>query len=151
MMRLSIYGIVSVLIIFLLLACTNKDDKRITELTDMPVLWDSEIVIANPRLPEMEKIIAMYDSYDAPMAQAWSKDEFTEDYIPEAAMAFAIERYRNKPRTITLQVADQVGILACKKNNSGKKTCLLRTEHDTYAWLYTFHLCDEDGDRMGSL
>ena len=151
MMRSGIYILLTGIIIFLLLGCMNKDEKRITELMEMPVLWDSEIVVANPRVPEMKKMVAMFDSYDAPMAQAWSKDEFTEDYIPEDAMAFATARYRNKPRTITIQVADQVGILGCKKNNIGKQTCLVRTEHDTYAWLYAFHLCDKDGDRMGSL
>jgi hypothetical protein len=115
----------------------------------MPVLWGSEIVVANPDMTDMKYLLPLYDSYDASLAQAWSKDKFTDDFIPESVMAFNKDTYRNKPREITIQLGDTVSVLACKKNNAAKEICLVRTKDRTYAWLYAFHLTNSDGERMG--
>ena len=128
--------------------CGGEDRKREKELANMPVLWQSEIIIADPKMPDMDKFMVMYDSHDAPLVQTWSKDKFTEDYIPESVKAFKSERYRDKPRTVTIQMGDTVDVLNCKENNTRKEVCLVRTEDDTYCWLYAFHLTDEDGDRI---
>jgi hypothetical protein len=64
-------------------------------------------------------------------------------------MAFKFKSYRNKPREITIEMGDTLSVLEQKKNNTEKDVCLVRTESDTYCWLYEFHLLDEDGERMG--
>jgi histone acetyltransferase (RNA polymerase elongator complex component) len=117
----------------------------------MPVLWESKIVVADPEMPDMRKIVPMYDSHDPSLMKAWEKDRFTEDYIPEEVMAFVSDRYRNKPRAVTLRMGDRVSVLAKKRNNTKREVCLVRTSDDTYAWLYTFTLLDQAGNRMGKL
>ena len=138
-------------LIILLTGCSKgEDDKRVVILHGMPTLWESEIVIADVNMPDLEFMAVMFDSYDGSLAESWSKDKFTEDYIPESVMAFTTETYRDKPRTVTIQLGDIVYILDCKENNTKKKACLVRTEDNTYAWLYAFHILDENGDRMGN-
>lgn len=148
-MRKIIIASVCILAMAVLFGCGSKDAKRVKALHDMPVLWESEFVIANPDMPDMTNFVAMYDSHDASLAQAWTKDKFTEDYIPESVMAFKFKSYRNKPREITIEMGDTLSVLEQKKNNTGKDVCLVRTESDTYCWLYAFNLLDEDGERMG--
>jgi hypothetical protein len=92
----------------------------------------------------------MYDSYDGSLAESMAKDKFSSDFIPESVMAFKSDTYRNKPRKITIDMGDSVNVIECKKNNAGRDVCLVRTEYGTYAWLFSFHLLDEDGERMGT-
>jgi len=128
----------------------SEDDKRIEALNAMNALWESELVVADSNTPDMDFLGVMFDSYDGSLAESWAKDKFTEDYIPEPAMAFATETYRDKPRTVTIQLGDVVSVLECKQNNTKNKACLVRTKNNTYAWLYAFHLLDENGNRMGN-
>jgi len=92
----------------------------------------------------------MYDSYDGSLAESMAKDKFSADYIPESVMAFKTDTYRNKPRDITIDMGDSVSIVEYKENNTGREVCLVRTAQGTYAWLYSFHLLDEEGERMGT-
>ena len=147
-MKNILYLIAAILVGALLAGCAGEDSKREKVLDEMPALWQSEIIIADPDMPDMEEFVVMYDSHDAPLVQAWSKDKFTDDYIPESVKAFRSESYRDKPRTVTISMGDAVDVLTCKENNTGKEVCLVRTEDNTYCWLYSFHLNDEDGDRM---
>ena len=139
-----------IFIIFLTGCSKGGDDKRVEILHGMPTLWKSELVIADADMPDLKSMVVMFDSYDGSLAEHWSKDKFTEDYIPESVMAFTTETYRDKPRTVTIQLGDIVSVLDCKENNTGKKVCLVRTKHNTYAWLYAFHILDENGERMGN-
>jgi hypothetical protein len=139
-----------ILAITILSGCGGQDAKRAKALHAMPVLWESELVVADSKMIDMKNFVAMYDSYDASLAQAWSKDKFTDDYIPESVMAFKSESYRDKSRTITIEMGDIVDVLKQKQNNTGKDVCLIRTDNNTYAWLYAFHLLDENGDRLGN-
>ena len=111
-MRKTIIVIVLILATAVFSGCGSKDAKRAKALHDMPVLWESEFVIANPDMPDMRNFVAMYDSYDASMAAAWTKDKFTEDYIPESVMVFKFKSYRNKPLEITIEMGDTLSVLA---------------------------------------
>jgi hypothetical protein len=136
-------------LILILAGCgLNEEGKRVKALQEMPVLWESEILLANADMPDLDIFVAMFDSYDGSLAEMWTKDKFTEDYIPESVMAFATETYRNVPRKVTIQLGDTVSILACKENNTGEEVCLVRTAQDTYAWIFSFHLLDKNGERM---
>jgi len=53
------------------------------------------------------------------------------------------------PSSVTLEMGDIVFVLKQKQNNTGKQVCLIRTEKNTYVWLYASHLLDKNGDRMG--
>lgn len=149
-MKKATWIIVVVLTIFLAAGCGSEDAKRVAELNRKNLGWESEIVIADPDMPDMEHFSIMYDSYDASLAEAMAKDQFSADFIPESVMAFKTDMYRNKPREITINIGDRVSVIECKKNNEGREVCLVRTEHGTYAWLFSFHLLDEDGERMGT-
>ncbi len=142
--------ILLILIMFFAGCSQGEDEKRVETLHGMPALWESEIVIADAGMPDLKFMAVMFDSYDGSFAESWRKDKFTEDYIPESVMAFSTETYRDKPRTVTIQLGDTVSVLDCKNNNTGRKVCLVRTEHNTYAWLFAFHLLDENGERMGN-
>ncbi|MDY6904662.1 MAG: hypothetical protein SWH61_08245 [Thermodesulfobacteriota bacterium] len=148
-MKQKVVIFICVLSIATLFSCGSEDDKRVKALNDMPVLWESALVIADPDMPGMRHFVTMFDSYDATLARAWTEDKFTEDYIPEAVMAFNAKSYRNKPRTITIKMGDTLSVLEKKKNNTGREVCLVRTADNTYAWLYAFHLLDENGNRIG--
>ncbi|NIP38861.1 MAG: hypothetical protein GWO07_09010 [Candidatus Dadabacteria bacterium] len=65
--------------------------------------------------------------------------------------AFALGRYENKPREVTLKIGDRVSLLAEAKLKSGKTVILVRTKHDTYAWLYSHHIQDAEGNRISSI
>jgi len=137
--------------IVLLTGCgKSEDDKRVEMLHGMSPLWESELVIADAGMPDLEFMAVMFDSYDGSLAESWSKDKFTDDYIPESVMAFTTETYRDIPRTVTTQLGDIINVVECKENNTRRKACLVRTKHNTYAWLYTFHLLDKNGERMGN-
>ena len=143
--------IILFLVIVLLTGCGgSEDDKRVEALHAMPPLWESELVIPDANMPDFNHMGVTFDSYDGSLAESWSKDKFTEDYIPGSVMAFTTDTYRDKPRTITIQLGDTVEVLECKNNNTKKKICLVRTIHKTYAWLYPFHLLGENGVRMGN-
>jgi uncharacterized protein YcfL len=60
---------VCILAMVVLFGCGSEDAKRVNELHRMPVLWESEFVIANPDMPDMTNFVAMYDSHDASLAQ----------------------------------------------------------------------------------
>jgi len=148
-MKKLVFLITTMVLCVCLAGCGGEDKKRVKALSEMPVLWQSEIIIADPDMPDMEEFAPMYDSYDATLAQAWTKDKFTEDYIPESVMAFRSKSYRDKPRTVTIHMGDTVDVLMRKTNNTGKEVCLVRTQDNTYCWLYAFHLYDKDGERIG--
>ena len=148
-MRKRSYLLTTIVVFFLLTGCGGEDRKRVAVLSEMPSLWQSEIIVADPKVPDMKEFLTMYDSYDAPLVQTWSQTKYTEDYIPESVMAFNMNSFHNKPRTVTIQLGDTVDILARKENNTGKEVCLVRTQDDTYCWIYAFHFYDEDGERIG--
>lgn len=142
--------------IFVLILCTgcsgDKSADRIDELQSLPVLWESTILVANPNMPQMKTLIPLYDRSDPSLFETYSNTaEKTDDYIPENVRAFALARYENKPREITIKIGDRVSVLAEGKISSGKTLFLVRTSHDTYAWLYSHHLEDDQGNRISSL
>ena len=148
-MKLFSWLSVSVLVCLFMVGCGGEDRRREKELAKMPALWTSEIVIASPEMPDMEHFLVLHDAYDASLVRTWTEKKFTDDYIPEDVRAYNMDRYLDIPRKITIRMGDTVEVLACKKNNTGKEVCLVRTADNTYCWLYAFHLNDEDGDRMG--
>jgi len=141
------------LLIFIIFGCgKNKEQKRIEELRSLPELWKSTILVANPSIPDMKVLIPMYDSYDANLLEHMTATaEKTEDYIPQEVRAYAVDEYNNKPTDITIEIDDEVSVLQETKNNSNKLVYLIRTEYDTYAWLYLYHIQDEDGERISRL
>jgi len=141
------------LLIFIIFGCgKNKEQKRIEELRSLPELWKSTILVANPSIPDMKVLIPMYDSYDANLLEHMTDSaEKTEDYIPQEVRAYAVDEYNNKPTDITIEIDDEVSVLQETKNNSNKLIYLIRTEYDTYAWLYLYHIQDEDGERISRL
>jgi len=137
-------------IVMNLCGCGGENDARIAELHNMQVLWESEIIISEPSMPELNVIVPMYDSIDPTFRESLRRDDFTADYIPESVMAFANPNYRGKLRVVTLHIGDMVEVLDYKTNNTGRDICLIRTFSDTYAWIYSFHLNDRNGIRMAS-
>ena len=69
-----------VLIVFLVGCGKGEDDKRVEILHGMPVLWESELVIADVGMPDLKIMVVMFDSYDGSLAESFRKDKFTEDY-----------------------------------------------------------------------
>jgi hypothetical protein len=136
-----------------LLSCEGAgvDYKRVKQLQAMPVLWESEVLVANPNIPELKTLIVMGDKYDPSLIEAMTENKKTSDYIPESVRAFSIAQYDNKPRTITVSIGDTVEILAQGKNNSGLPVYLFKTKQNTYGWLYGYHIQDKDGERVMSL
>lgn len=126
------------LLIFIIFGCgNNKEQKRL---------------VANPSIPDMKVLIPMYDSYDANLLEHMTDSaEKTEDYIPQEVRAYAVDEYNNKPTDITIEIDDEVSVLQETKNNSNKLVYLIRTEYDTYAWLYLYHIQDEDGEWISRL
>jgi len=142
-----------ILLILIIFGCgKNKEQKRIEELRSLPELWKSTILVANPSIPDMKVLIPLYDSYDANLLEHMTDTaEKTEDYIPQEVRAYAVDEYNNKPTDITIEIDDEVSVLQETKNNSNKLVYLIRTEYDTYAWLYLYHIQDEDGERISRL
>ena len=137
-------------IVMVVYGCGNTDDNRIAELHGLPGLWESEVIVSDPAMPELRVLVPTYDSIDPTLYEALKTDKFSEDYIPEAVQAFTNPNYRGKTRIITLRIGDVVEVLDCKTNNTGRDICLVRTFSDTYAWIYSFHLNDQNGFRMAS-
>jgi hypothetical protein len=105
-MKKTAWIIAAVLAIFLAAGCGSEDSKRVTELNQKNSRWESEIVIANPVMPDMNHFSVMYDSYDASMAESMARDKFSADFIPESVMAFKTDTYRNKPLEITTVICN---------------------------------------------
>ena len=149
------YGITFTIVfhlVLLLAGCTNKDSERIKELHAMPALWESTVLFADPDMPDLLTLIPMNDTYDATLFEHLSgTQEKTSDYIPEEIMAFALEVYDNKPREVTIRIGDRVSVLAEAINNTPVPVFLVRTNSNTYAWLYAYHIEDRDGSRIKSL
>ena len=102
-------------------------------------------------MPQLKTLIPLYDRSDPSLFETYTDSaEKTEDYIPESVRAFALARYENKPREITIKIGDLVSVLAEGKLSSGKTVFLVHTKHDTYAWLYAHHIEDEQGSRISS-
>ncbi len=152
-MRKSITDYFLILALIIIAGCVgDKSADRVDELHSLPVLWESEILVANPNIPQMKTLIPLYDRYDANLLEVYTDSaEKTEDYIPESVRAYALERYENKPREVTLKIGDTVSVIAEGKLKSGKTVFLVRTTHETYAWLYAHHLQDADGNRISRL
>ena len=151
-MKKTIFNYILILFLILFAGCSSgKNSDRIAELQSLPVLWESTILVANPNMPQLKTLIPLYDRYDASLLEVYTDTaEKTEDYIPESVRAFALARYENKPREITIKIGDLVRVLAEGKLSSGKTVFLVRTKHDTYAWLYAHHIEDEQGNRISS-
>ena len=149
LMRKAILCLGYVIMFLLIIGCTNKDAQRIKVLHVLPALWESTILVANPGMSELQTLVPMSDRYDPNLFEAFSNDwERTEDYIPEAVMAFAQDRFMDKPKEITIRIGDKVAVLAEGKNNTSVPVYLVRTRFNTYAWLYAYHIEDQDGNRI---
>ncbi len=151
-MKKTIINVILFQVLVLYAGCgSGKNSDRIKELQSLPILWKSTILVANPNMPQLKTLIPLYDRYDASLLEVYTDSaEKTEDYIPESVRAFALARYENKPREITIKIGDLVRVLAEGKLSSGKTVFLVRTKHDTYAWLYAHHIEDEQGNRISS-
>lgn len=148
-MKQSIILVLVLQFLFILSGCADKDTKRINELEALPELWKSKLLVSNPEFPDDDFIIPMQDSYDPNMLEFLSDtQEKTEDHIPESVMAFAVKMYNNKPRVITIRIGDTVSVLSEVRNNSSIPVYLIRTEQNTYAWIYAYHIQDRDGNRV---
>ena len=149
------YCIVSVFLCFFLFlapACADKEQDRIKALNEMPVLWESDVLIPDPDDPDLKVLIALNDRYDPNFIEHMSDTApKTEDYIPDAVRAFSIPGFDNKPREVTLRVGDRVEVLKAGSNNSRVPIFLVRTQHGTYAWIYAYHIQDKDGERLARL
>ena len=110
-----------------------------------------EILAANPDMPDLQFLIPLENSYDPGFEEFMAGPKKTPDYIPEGALACATKEFRNKPREITLRLGDTVDILAERPGNTNFPIFLVRTQHDTYAWIVAYHLKCRDGKRMGAL
>lgn len=152
-MRSAAIYIFSLGLLILSAGCSHdKDSSRIEELNLMPVLWESDILVADPDMPQLKTLIPLYDRLDPSLLEFLSDTaEKTEDYIPESARAYAVESYDNKPREITISIGDRVDVLSYGEIKGGKTLYLVRTKDNTYAWLYPYHLEDEDGNRISGL
>jgi len=151
-MKKTIFNYILILFLILFAGCSSgKNSDRIAELQSLPVLWESTILVASPNMPQLKTLIPLYDRSDPSLFETYTDTaEKTEDYIPESVRAFALARYENKPREITIKIGDLVRVLAEGKLSSGKTVFLVRTKHDTYAWLYAHHIEDEQGNRISS-
>jgi len=151
-MKKTIFNYILILFLILFAGCSGgKNSDRIAELQSLPVLWESTILVASPNMPQLTTLILLYDRSDPSLFETYTDTaEKTEDYIPESVRAFALARYKNKPREITIKIGDLVRVLAEGKLSSGKTVFLVRTKHDTYAWLYAHHIEDEQGNRISS-
>ncbi len=138
-------------ILILFAGCSSgKNSDRIAELQSLRVLWESTILVASPNMPQLKTLIPLYDRYASLLEVYTDSAEKTADYIPESVRAFALQRYENREREITIKIGDLVSVLAEGKLSSGKTVFLVRTKHDTYAWLYAHHIEDEQGNRISS-
>jgi hypothetical protein len=138
--------------LFLALACADKEQDRISALHEMPVLWESEVLIPDPDNPDLKVLIALNDRYDPNFVEFMSDTApKTEDYIPDAVRAFSIPEFDNSPREVTLRLGDMVGVLKAGSNNSKVPIFLVRTQHGTYAWIYAYHVQGKDGERLARL
>ena len=151
-MKKTIFNYILILFLILFAGCSSgKNSDRIAELQSLRVLWESTILVASPNMPQLKTLIPLYDRSDPSLFETYTDSaEKTEDYIPESVRAFALARYENKPREITIKIGDLVRVLAEGKLSSGKTVFLVRTKHDTYAWLYAHHIEDEQGNRISS-
>lgn len=151
-MKKTIFNYILILFLILFAGCSSgKNSDRIAELQSLPFLWESTILVASPNMPQLKTLIPLYDRSDPSLFETYTDTaEKTEDYIPESVRAFALARYENKPREITIKIGDLVRVLAEGKLSSGKTVFLVRTKHDTYAWLYAHHIEDEQGNRISS-
>ncbi len=151
-MKKTIFNYILILFLILFAGCSSgKNSDRIKELQSLPILWESTILVASPNMPQLKTLIPLYDRYDPSLFETYTDTaEKTEDYIPESVRAFALARYENKPREITIKIGDLVRVLAEGKLSSGKTVFLVRTNHDTYAWLYVHHIENEQGNRISS-
>ena len=141
-----------ILIFVLFIGCNSNKSGRIDDLQWMSVLWESTILVANPDMPQLKTIISLYDRSDPSLFETYTNTaEKTDDFISESVRAFALERYENKPREVTIKIGDRVSVLAEGKISTGKTLYLIRTKHDTYARLYVHHIEDEHGNRISSL
>ena len=152
-MRTAAICIISLGLLIICAGCSrDKDSSRIEELNSMPELWESSILVADPNMPQMDTLIPLYDRLDPSLLEYLSDTaEKTQDYIPESVRAYAVDSYENKPRQITISIGDRVDVLAYGEIRGGKTLYLVRTKDNTYAWLYSYHLEDEDGNRISSL
>jgi hypothetical protein len=152
-MKKAVFTYILILFLILYAGCSSgKNSDRIGELQSLPVLWESTILVANPNMPQMKALIPLYDHSDPSLFEVYTDTaEKTEDYIPVSVRAFALQRYENKTREITIKIGDRVSVLDEAKISSGKTLFLVRTRHDTYAWLYAHHIEDEQGNRISSL
>jgi len=134
-MKKAIFNYILILFLILFTGCSSgKNSDRIAELQSLPFLWESTILVASPNMPQLKTLIPLYDRSDPSLFETYTDTaEKTEDYIPESVRAFALARYENKPREITIKIGDLVRVLAEGKLSSGKTVFLVRTKHDTYA------------------
>jgi len=151
-MKKTIFNYILILFLILFAGCSSgKNSDRIAELQSLRVLWESTILVASPNMPQLKTLIPLYDRSDPSLFETYTDTaEKTADYIPESVRAFALARYENKTREITIKIGDLVRVLAEGKLSSGKTVFLVRTKHDTYAWLYAHHIEDEQGSRISS-
>ncbi len=142
-------GLLAVLVIAACVA--SPDEKRIDELSAMPVLWKSVVLIAEPDMPSMKTLIPLENSYDPGFVEFMNRPKKEGDYIPESVFASAGAHYRNKVVPVTLKLGDQVEILSKKmETRTHYPLYLIKTQQNTYAWLYGYHLQDETGKRIAS-
>ncbi len=151
-MRYSMVSVCLCVSLFLALACADKEQDRIKALNEMPVLWESEVLIPDPDDPELKVLIALNDMYDPTFVEHMTDTApKTEDYIPDAVRAFSTPELDNKPREVTLRLGDRVEVLKAGSNNSRIPIFLVRTQHGTYAWIYAYHMQGKEGERLARL
>lgn len=135
-----------------LLGCGSKDDQRIQTLHRLPVLYESEVLTAVTKNPAPDALFPMDDSYDPNLAQAIQGDYHTENYVPASVLALTkkgAEFDTRKPKRLpTIKIGDRVSVLATADSGNKRIVYLVRTVHQTYCWLYPFHLQDRNGKRL---
>ena len=133
-------------------ACSNEEQDRIKALNEMPVLWESTVLVPDPDNPGLKVLIPLSDRYDPNLVEFMTDTApKTEDFIPGEVQAFANPEFDSKPREVTLRLGDRVSVLKTGRNKSSVPLFLVRTLHGTYAWLYAYHIEDKNGRRMAQL
>jgi hypothetical protein len=136
----------------LLAGCKDKAQSRIRELASMPALWETTLLVADPEMPELKTLVPMQDTYDPNFYEAFSDSaKRTKDFIPESVRAFSLPSFANKPREVTISLGDTVEVLAQAQNNTPVPVYLVRTRHNTYAWILAYHIADREGRRIASM
>jgi len=138
--------------LLLSLGCGKSENDRILELHAKPALYSSQVLAADPAHPEDDIIVPMSDSLDITLYEAYTDKEPTHDYIPESVLALSCRRadYKGERFSATIAVGDTVDVLESVIHKNQREVYLVRTTHNTYAWLFNFHLQDKNGRRLST-